>query len=237
MSGFFFHLNTFWKLVWFFVLHLLHSSYRTRYPPCAQNRFVTSRYLISGDYSLCSCRFSWKLPHISPNPGLLGCLPGTPLSSQSPGTTACLWPRFANALTLVNSLPFVKAHYGVPRLPPTCYLPLLILRGSWKDGAYPRWHWMRGGGAAQINHQRSENGPQLNSALKAQSTCKCLQSPRKRSEKALYGAELTTTTSGEYQLMIADLLLCFFPCQTVWLFLCDQSSFLWDGESLKPCGM
>lgn len=89
------------------------------------------------------------------------------LSCQSPVSAVCLCPRFASALTLVNSLLFVKAHYGVPRLPPTCYLPLLILCGSWKDGAYPRWQWMRGGGAPQINRQRSEKGLQLNSVLKA----------------------------------------------------------------------
>lgn len=45
--------------------------------------------------------------------------------------------------------------------------------------------------------------------------------------RALYGAELMMTTSGEYQLTTADLLLYFFS-HAAWLFYCDQGLLLLD---------
>lgn len=131
----FFHLNTFWKLVWFFVLHLLHSSYKTRYPPCAQNRFVTSRYLISGDYSLCSCRFSWKLAHISPNPGLLGCLPGTPPLFPVSGDDLVRLSTLCKCLDFGKQFAFRKSTLWCPStsthlLFTTAYPPWVVKRWS-----------------------------------------------------------------------------------------------------------
>lgn len=49
-----------------------------------KNRCVMSRCLIPGDYCLCSSKLNSTLPPISPNPGFLGCRPGTlPLLSVS----------------------------------------------------------------------------------------------------------------------------------------------------------
>lgn len=73
-----------------------------------------STHLTSGDYCLFSSTFILTLPLFSPNPAPSAAFGVPPLCPVTADGLRSPSAAFASASTSVNTLLFVKAHYGVP---------------------------------------------------------------------------------------------------------------------------